>query len=483
MGGFDPTKYGAVPVDQGFDPTKYGAVPVNQSQSLGLSSQNAVIDRMLAEHPQHPYYGFTISNILQNALRNAKGMAEGTLALGKDLVQNPNWVTGPNSTLQKFVINPSEQQTVEAGRSLNQGQTVPAIGHALASAIPFLGPYAASVGEQAGAGDIGGAAGNVAGALALAEGAKLSVKGAAKAADVARKARLDVMTGTTPGRIGEISQIPKKMAGVQSIASASEQAVRAAVGAKFPKVDGPIEVSRASVEEPTGLVNEQGQPIMKTVEKVENTTFPELQRKYSELGMQIASEKEAVRNGAPAFQLRDLTRQRQSVNDLMTKAARDQGKLPQLDKARAAWRKFEEDFHNPGSSIRGLLKLRPDQTAEIASHLRRGTNAARVVETLKSYGISPRDVQSLMSVGTKPLAVNVAESGKLRTAGSPGAYAAQRLRESLRQATVNELPTASEARLPAWSMRRLLPGIFGEIPIGPREITAWRLRRALRKLP
>lgn len=140
-----------------------------ESSRPDLSKQNALIDKQLAENPQHPYYGFTPSNVAKNAYEGAKSFLQGSYSLGKDLIQNPNWFEGPTSTMQKFVYGPSEEQTIKAGQSLNKGDTLPAVGHAVASAIPFIGPWAASLGEQAGKGDIGGAAGQVAGTAGAAE--------------------------------------------------------------------------------------------------------------------------------------------------------------------------------------------------------------------------------------------------------------------------------------------------------------------------
>jgi hypothetical protein len=122
---------------------------------------------MQAENPQpKPYYGFGPGNILRNTLQGAKGLVTGAYQLGKDLATNPNWVYGTPerpSTLEKFVMKPSEEQVQKAGAELQKGHTIPALGHSLASAIPFVGPWAASLGEQAGSGDIGGAAGQAVG--------------------------------------------------------------------------------------------------------------------------------------------------------------------------------------------------------------------------------------------------------------------------------------------------------------------------------
>lgn len=113
-----------------------------------------------------PWLGFTPSNVASNIWQGAKGAVVGTGALLKDLISNPNWFEGSNSTYQKFIGAPAEQQVVQAGQALNAGHPVEAGGHALASALPFVGPAAASVAQQVGRGDIGGGIGQGVGMVA-----------------------------------------------------------------------------------------------------------------------------------------------------------------------------------------------------------------------------------------------------------------------------------------------------------------------------
>ena len=86
---------------------------------------------------------------------------------------------------KRMFIDPAKQQAVEAKQAFSQSAPTSlhptaqqlanrqlAVGHALAAAIPVLGPWAAqvgqTVGEQAGTGDIAGASGTSAGNAALA---------------------------------------------------------------------------------------------------------------------------------------------------------------------------------------------------------------------------------------------------------------------------------------------------------------------------
>lgn len=124
------------------------------------------------DFPSHDiakWYGFSPSNVLSNTWQQFKGFYTGAKDIAVDLASNPNWVSGTPerpSTLEKFVEQPMEQQVVKAGQAFNQGDTLAGVGHGLASGVPLIGPWAASLGEQAGSGDIGGAVGGAAGTYA-----------------------------------------------------------------------------------------------------------------------------------------------------------------------------------------------------------------------------------------------------------------------------------------------------------------------------
>lgn len=112
------------------------------------------------------WFGFTLGNVVNNAWEGAKGMVTGVGQMGEDLAKNPNWIFGPNSTYEKFVGRPAEEQAKIAEKKFKRRQYSEAAGHELAGAIPMVGPWAASLGEQAGTGDIGGAASQAAGTVA-----------------------------------------------------------------------------------------------------------------------------------------------------------------------------------------------------------------------------------------------------------------------------------------------------------------------------
>lgn len=101
-----------------------------------------------------PAYGFTPGHMLGQAAQGVAQLGQGIYALGKDVIQNPNWVTGPDSTLQKFVLGPAAEMKQKAQTAPTTSES---LGYSAAEAIPLLGPWAANLGEQAGTGDVGGA--------------------------------------------------------------------------------------------------------------------------------------------------------------------------------------------------------------------------------------------------------------------------------------------------------------------------------------
>lgn len=125
-------------------------------------------------------YGFTPGHMLSQGIQGVAQLGQGIYSLGKDLVQNPNWAQGPDSTLQKFVLGPAAQMKQKAQTAPT---TAESLGYSAAEALPILGPWAAGLGEQAGTGDVGGAVAR--GGAQIAVPAALQspiVRGAAKGA-------------------------------------------------------------------------------------------------------------------------------------------------------------------------------------------------------------------------------------------------------------------------------------------------------------
>jgi hypothetical protein len=101
-------------------------------------------------------YGFTPSNLAKNSWEGLKQMGSSALQFGKDVLDpRVPVVQGDNSLLHKYVTAPAEAEQQKA-RTAKTG--LESVGHSVAEAVPLIGPWAASIGEQAGTGDVGGAA-------------------------------------------------------------------------------------------------------------------------------------------------------------------------------------------------------------------------------------------------------------------------------------------------------------------------------------
>ena len=162
----DAVKNGGVPAHPVQDPTgKTRFVPVTRL-SEAVAHGGTILNPSTPDADLPSLYGFTLKNLGSNIWEGAKSTVTGAYGLGKDLMQNPNWVEGDQSTLHKFVEKPMLDQSQKAAQSFSEGRNVEGVGHTIASGLPFLGPWAASLGEQAGTGDIGGAAAKGAGQVA-----------------------------------------------------------------------------------------------------------------------------------------------------------------------------------------------------------------------------------------------------------------------------------------------------------------------------
>lgn len=177
--------------------------------------QNAYLNHILAPHRQakaaeptqfekdnapKPYYGFTPGNIAENAVEGATGLVKSgakaaydfTLGEGKndqgEMVHGVGGLVGmdpqgnfnPMARIKgltsEYLTDPAKQSFGKAAESAKEGHYAEAAGHAMAGATPLVGPWAESLGEQAGKGDIGGAVGNAAGTVAAGELGGMALK-------------------------------------------------------------------------------------------------------------------------------------------------------------------------------------------------------------------------------------------------------------------------------------------------------------------
>lgn len=428
---------------------------------------------------------FGIGNLASNAVQGLKELAGGVgqVAFGDPLDTVRGAVEGS--------VDQAQKASQDFDKKDVKGK-VSGAGHALAAALPGVGPFAAGLGEQAGKGDVGGAAAR-GGAQVVAGTA--ATKAAGAAADVVRTGgtpallmSADELAGTTPKRLSELKTVPEKMAAVHKLAVDTEASAKAAAKAAYPDVKTPVIRTRVEkFEDPNPLSpGAEGAPVPSAHNVVqEKVPFAQVQEEYSRVGKQIADEKRAVARGsAPAYDLKALSEKFNTLGEEMRTAAAAAGKLPQFNAAQAKFRQYMEDFHNRNSAVRPLLETTADQTAKISNHLLSADKGARTMQVLRKYGADTSGVEKVLSRGATPLKVDVTESSKLTKAGSDSNYRTQRLNEALDQATTNRLPSGSEAKIPAKAMSSKAPAPLDLVPGGkllaPRNVTKVKLSRALR---
>jgi hypothetical protein len=415
---------------------------------------------------------FSLDNIGKNVKQGVKELGSGVQAVLSNLGGDPRPAVG--------MVEGTVDQAQKAKQDFAQKDVkgvVSGSGHALAAALPGVGPFAAGFGEQAGTGDVGGALARGGTQVAASAAAGAVVKGASGVAQGIREGApayfksADELAGTTPERINELKTVPQKMAAVHKLAVDTENSAKAAAKASYPDIKTPI--VRTAVDD-AGKVTQT------------NVPFGKVQEERAAIGQEISNEKRNVARGAPAYELKSLTAKYGQLSDEMRTAAQADGKLKDFQAAEVKWKQFQNDFHNPGSAVQPLLKMQPDQSSAIANHLLNNDKGARTLQTLRKYGADTSGVEKVLSRGSTPLKVDVTESSKLQKAGSDSNYRAQRFNEALDQATTNRLPSGTEAKLPAGAMKSKAPGIIDEIPgasiASPRNITRIKLKSALKTL-
>lgn len=285
------------------------------------------------------------------------------------------------------------------------------------------------------------------------------------------------LTSTTNQRIAELKEFPAKVGDIHQTVVDAEKAAHTDASGAFPDVKTPVKLGTKT--EGTGVFDPNGQEITRTVD-IEKS-FREAQEMRSNLLKQITDEKVAVARGAaPRYDLARLTKRLSDLDERMNAAADADGKLGELRAARAQYAEYMNDFHNPGSPLQPLLRMRPDETSRIAGHFLNADKGARAIETLQGYGVDTSAIEDMLSRGSTPLKLDINESAKLRKVGEEN-YFKQRLAESIDQARFNRLPSGAQARLPVWSTRARWPGLLEFVPGSPRHATSLYLKRAMQK--
>lgn len=108
---------------------------------------------------------FSLGNLYANGLRGVGELGSTLYNVGNDIVNNPDWFTekngkfptgkaGETSMLSKYMVQPA---LAEHNKAITAKTGLESVGHSVAEAIPFIGPWVSNLSEQAGTGDVGGA--------------------------------------------------------------------------------------------------------------------------------------------------------------------------------------------------------------------------------------------------------------------------------------------------------------------------------------
>ncbi len=143
---------------------------VNRDFRDYISAKTSAFDKGNAPEP---YWGFMPSHLWQQAVEGVSQLASGTLQLAKDVATHPI-----DKALKEDTLAPLEMENRKAADLWKQGRKSEAVGHYVASYLPFMGPWAADLGEQAGRGDIGGAIARGGSQIATGMATKAIIEGA-----------------------------------------------------------------------------------------------------------------------------------------------------------------------------------------------------------------------------------------------------------------------------------------------------------------
>lgn len=132
-------------------------------------------------------YGFTAGHMAKQGWEGLKQLGSSLDEMAKDLVFPKGATEGDKLKYlaNKYILDPADREEVLAK---NAPDALTSIGHSIAQSIPLVGPWAASLGEQAGTGDVGGAAARGATQVAAIKAAPAILKGTKVAAGMAQDA-------------------------------------------------------------------------------------------------------------------------------------------------------------------------------------------------------------------------------------------------------------------------------------------------------
>jgi hypothetical protein len=237
-----PAKQPKLPKGYTLDVPQVAASDSTVPKGVRLVGRNAAGRPMYAPEEAAKPAGAAASRFLSSAGQTFGGAVSGLYHGVVEGAQSPEEAktvqrTGKVGLLAKrFIGDPMKQQAQQAASEFQQARTAPnkyvarehmqkAAAHALATALPGVGPWAAQVGEQLGTqvgqGDIAGALGTAAGNVALYEAPHMA-KRVAGAGGAAVRGAAEAVTGTGPRGLRTLAQETVK-ANLDASAKAAEK--------------------------------------------------------------------------------------------------------------------------------------------------------------------------------------------------------------------------------------------------------------------
>lgn len=136
-----------------------------------------------SDHPEN--YGFTAKHMASEGWEGLKQIGSGLKEMSTDILFPKGETESERLSYlaHKYVLDPADRENILAQHAPDAWQS---LGHSIAASIPFVGPWAAGLGQQAGTGDIGGALAR-GGTQVLAGKAAEKVQASIPVQDAARK--------------------------------------------------------------------------------------------------------------------------------------------------------------------------------------------------------------------------------------------------------------------------------------------------------
>jgi hypothetical protein len=144
--------------------------------------------------------------MVRNAKEGAVQLGQGAAGLVKDTLFPQGKTEGEKLSYlgKKYIFDPAD---AEAKKAQNAATPWESLGHSVAESIPLIGPWAASLGEQAGTGDVGGAAAKGGTQVLAAELGPKAVGAAGKAIPKLGEWGLSKVFPTTYANINRMSNV------------------------------------------------------------------------------------------------------------------------------------------------------------------------------------------------------------------------------------------------------------------------------------